>query len=346
MSVTGGSEVLRINTDGTTTAVIIDPTFLIETLARPKILVDGQVFVGLINRLNDRYEIWRFAPGEITNSTVVYSESIVTSILTGWNVNRAGDLVVAEILTNGQSQLRVFRSNNPTVVNGSQTATGRYDYVFINGEGRISAIRFSTLGGNELLYWDNVQEPFERVLGTGDLVNGGTILNIFPTSDMNENGQMTLFTQLDVSPISPAFRQVVLRIDPLATTPTVNTLCSFLGDDPKPSLLDQDIYTLKGSNGEMVEVRLERAGNKNTGDRASLILIDNIRGGTKLLKTDNGSLPNEVSASLPSAGEYLVIVAEQPSFGHGIRFRGTYCLSVTGVGGAPRTLKATRWVEK
>ena len=100
---------------------------------------------------------------------------------------------------------------------------------------------------------------------------------------------------------------------PASYTWTVNTVpsgtgfCSILGNDPKPSLLDQDIYKLRGTKGEQVRIRLEAIGNNNTGDKASLTLV-----GIGLLKTDNSALPNEVSAVLPTTGEYLVIVAELP----------------------------------
>jgi hypothetical protein len=38
-------------------------------------------------------------------------------------------------------------------------------------------------------------------------------------------------------------------------TPIVaEAFCFTLGDDPKPSLLDQDIYTLQGTKGEKVVI--------------------------------------------------------------------------------------------
>ena len=127
-------------------------------------------------------------------------------------------------------------------------------------------------------------------------------------------------------------------------TPIIaEALCSNLGDDPKPSLLDQDIYTLQGARGEELRVRLEDLKNANN-KSASLILLDNIQGSV-LLKTDNGTLPNEVSAVLPATGEYLVVVAEQPLIARGNRFRGDYCLSVQSSAGAAQTLQPTGWVE-
>jgi uncharacterized repeat protein (TIGR01451 family) len=128
------------------------------------------------------------------------------------------------------------------------------------------------------------------------------------------------------------------------TTAVDAALCSTLGDDPKPSLLDQDIYTLQATKGEQLRVRLESIGTNNKGNRASLALVDNISG-VNLLKSDNSALPNEVSATLPAAGEYLVIIAEQPAILSSSRFRGNYCISVQSSGGAAQTLQRTGWVE-
>jgi len=129
-------------------------------------------------------------------------------------------------------------------------------------------------------------------------------------------------------------------------TPIIaEALCATLGDDRKPSLLDQDIYSLQGTQGEEVRVGLEKEGNDGTGDRATLMLMDNIRG-AHLLRIDNGSLPNEVGAVLPASGEYLAIVAEQPLFSRGRRYRGPYCVTVQSSAGAAQTVQPIGWVEQ
>jgi hypothetical protein len=133
---------------------------------------------------------------------------------------------------------------------------------------------------------------------------------------------------------------------PASYTWTVNTVssgtnfCSILGNDPKPSVLDQDIYKLRGTKGEQVRIRLEATGSNNTGDKASLTLV-----GIGLLKTDNSALPNEVNAVLPITGEYLVIVAEQALILPGSRFRGNYCVSVQSSANAAQTFQPKKWVE-
>jgi hypothetical protein len=109
-------------------------------------------------------------------------------------------------------------------------------------------------------------------------------------------------------------------------------------------LLDQDIYTLQGTKGEELRLGLEKSGNAGTGDQATLMLVDNIRG-AHLLRIDNGKLPNEVGAVLPATGEYLAIVAEQLLFSRGRRFRGPYCITAQSSGNAAGTLQPTGWVE-
>ena len=89
-----------------------------------------------------------------------------------------------------------------------------------------------------------------------------------------------------------------------------------------------------------MRIRLEAVGNNNTGDKASLTLV-----GIGLLKTDNSALPNEVSAVLPTTGEYLVIVAELPLILSSSRFRGNYCVSVQSSANAAQTFQPKEWVE-
>lgn len=120
--------------------------------------------------------------------------------------------------------------------------------------------------------------------------------------------------------------------------------CSTLGNDKNHWLLDLDIFTFQGAQGEEVFVGLEKAENDLSGNRATLMLVDAIRG-AHLFRIDRGGLPNEVEATLPATGKYLVIVSEQPRFARGIRFKGDYCISVQSSGGAAQTLAPTAWVE-
>jgi hypothetical protein len=127
--------------------------------------------------------------------------------------------------------------------------------------------------------------------------------------------------------------------------PPSRTICSFLGNDPRPSLLDQDIFTFTGTAGERVTVRVEKApAGVHTGERVTLILSDAIRGAV-LVQIDNSALPNEITVTLPATGTYLIIIAEQPLLAPGERFRGDYCVTLEASEGTSQTLAPTAWVE-
>lgn len=123
-------------------------------------------------------------------------------------------------------------------------------------------------------------------------------------------------------------------------------VCSVLGDARKPWSLDLDVFSFTGRRGDHVSVRLapDPAGT-HVGDRATLILLDTIRG-TTLVRADGGVLPNTVQARLPADGEYLVIVAAQPRWFRGRRFEGGYCVSVESPASSPPTLQPSAWVER
>jgi hypothetical protein len=123
------------------------------------------------------------------------------------------------------------------------------------------------------------------------------------------------------------------------------TLCSILGNDPKPSILDQDIFKFNGVKGESVTIRLnDEPPGAGSGKRASLMLTAKIPG-VLFIKTDIGVLPNEITCTLPATGEYLIIVAEQPKIAKGERYRGAYCLSLEASQATMQTLKSSLRVE-
>jgi len=122
-------------------------------------------------------------------------------------------------------------------------------------------------------------------------------------------------------------------------------ICSYLGNDPKPSLLDLDIFKFRGTKGETVTIRIEANPTQaGSGKRVSLILTDKIKG-TVLIKLDRGQLPNEIKAKLPATGEYLITVAEQPLIAKGERYRGSYCLTLKASPGTYQTFAPFLWVE-
>ncbi|MBW2123180.1 MAG: thrombospondin type 3 repeat-containing protein [Deltaproteobacteria bacterium] len=123
------------------------------------------------------------------------------------------------------------------------------------------------------------------------------------------------------------------------------TLASTLGDDPKPSLLDQDIFGFEGTKGERVSITLERdPSGSDTGRRATLVLLDKIHR-VFLFEIDRSALPNRIAAILPATGQYRIVVSEQPWFARGKRFRWDYLLTLESSQGASQTLEPTACVD-
>ena len=141
----------------------------------------------------------------------------------------------------------------------------------------------------------------------------------------------------------------VLSISPIesasATEGGSEKICFFLGDDRKPSILDQDIFEFYGTKGEKVTITLEMdSSGSHTGKQANLSLMDEITR-TWLFRTTTGSLPRTIAAVLPATGKYLILVAELPRLGRLDSFRGTYCLTLASSVEAYASLTPTRWVE-
>lgn len=125
---------------------------------------------------------------------------------------------------------------------------------------------------------------------------------------------------------------------------TDKRICSVLGNDPKPSLLDQDIFEFQGKAGDAITIRLEKDTSGTTsGDRASLILMQ--KGKLSVLKLDRSDLPNQLDLALPKMATYQVVVGEEPMILRGKRFKGNYCVILSGPQGALDTFKPTARVE-
>ncbi len=115
---------------------------------------------------------------------------------------------------------------------------------------------------------------------------------------------------------------------------------STLGNNPVPSIPDLDIFGFEGMGGETVTIKLAKdAAGFHTGEEATLILKDKIRGGW-LFRIDRSALPNQITATLPADGEYLIVVGKQEE-----GFTGDYCLIMTSSEDAYETLEATFLVE-
>jgi hypothetical protein len=134
-------------------------------------------------------------------------------------------------------------------------------------------------------------------------------------------------------------------IGDVCETTDMKTICSILGNDPKPSLLDQDIFQFKGAKGEQVTILVDaNPPAAGSGKRTTLLLSANIPG-VLFTKTDRSELPNEITTTLPGTGRYLITVAEQPNILPGERYRGGYCLTLKARPETNQTLAPHLWVE-
>jgi|LGVF01.1.fsa_nt_gb hypothetical protein len=128
------------------------------------------------------------------------------------------------------------------------------------------------------------------------------------------------------------------------------TICSTLGNDPKPYHLDQDIFRFYGTKGETVTIRLEADPPEfGSGKRATLILR-NKTGAPQLFRRHRTALPHEITATLPISGNYTVIVAEQPKNAWarilwGERYNGDYCITLEASPDTCQTLEPALYVE-
>ena len=220
-----------------------------------------------------------------------------------------------------------------------------FDYEIGPGNPHFESVLLPEVGDNifDLYLWNGSEYKYHASVGSGvqfSFPSGGVnrfrVLGIEASAGLNPNNVTAFITGLTF--VSDG--QFTGTMTPIVA----EAFCSILGNDPKPSLLDQDIYTLQGTQGEKVLVGLEKSGNNSNGDKATLMLVDNIPRAF-LLEIDNGSLPSKVDAVLPATGEYLAIVAEQPLIARGSRYRGPYCITVQSSGNAAGTLQPKAWVE-
>jgi len=179
-------------------------------------------------------------------------------------------------------------------------------------------------------------------MATSESPSSGVTVMV-PASELDSAGLILVVRHVDPSASTGGY--AVSAGTQLTSDAKVDAMiCSILGNDPKPSLLDQDIFEFRGKAGDALTITLEKDTSGTTsGDRASLILKQ--KGKLTLLKLDRSDLPNKVDLALPRTGTYQVIVGEEPKIFRGKQFRGNYCLTLGGPQGTLETFKPTAWVE-
>jgi hypothetical protein len=125
--------------------------------------------------------------------------------------------------------------------------------------------------------------------------------------------------------------------------PSEVTTRAFLGDSPEGSR-DRDAFQFAGDAGETVNLTLgpdNRSGHH--GALARMAVVGEGAGG--VLGKASGPVPLALTARLPRAGTYRVVVQESQDSKAGQAFRGPYVVQMTPSSAAPTMLEPLRSVE-
>ena len=119
-----------------------------------------------------------------------------------------------------------------------------------------------------------------------------------------------------------------------------------LGDDKNNKRRERDTWNFNGTGGDTVLVTLEEDPESgHSGEEATLILRDGANNGSSTIETSTDALPIEIMATLPSDGEYELVV-EQHGIPEEARFRGNYYLSIESASGEIEEISPTFDVEQ
>jgi hypothetical protein len=108
------------------------------------------------------------------------------------------------------------------------------------------------------------------------------------------------------------------------------SICSFLGDDPRPYAPDMDVFEFSGTKGEMVTVSLESSPPEYGAGQRAVLIMRSLGRGLRLFKRLNNALPLEMTVILPVSGDYHVMVMEAPGREviWGEKYEGDYCVTL------------------
>lgn len=108
------------------------------------------------------------------------------------------------------------------------------------------------------------------------------------------------------------------------------TLCSTLGDDPRPYALEMDEFIFTGTEGETVTVTLESSPPEYGAGQRAVLIMRNLGRGLLLFKRLNDQLPLEITVTLPATADYHMKVMEAPGKAviWGEKYEGDYCVTL------------------
>lgn len=115
-----------------------------------------------------------------------------------------------------------------------------------------------------------------------------------------------------------------------------------LGDDNTKPRRDRDTWSFQGTEGENVVITLEKVPESGHAGKDATLILQN---GGSTIETSTAELPFEIAATLPSTGEYKLVVS-QNDIPEDVRFRGRYYLSVKSSLGTVQDIKPSEDVEQ
>ena len=186
----------------------------------------------------------------------------------------------------------------------------------------------------------------------GQLVglNCGVVGNVPPITFTLEKGDSAVYLTID----GDGFKDVTITASTTSSSTAsttqvlpseesdTSTTQANLGDDNTKPRRDRDTWSIQGTEGENVVITLEEnpsAG--HDGEQATLIL----QNGNSTIESITDALPLEISTTLPSDGEYRLVVS-QNDIPEGVRYRGRYTLSVRSSLGNVQDIKPSEDVEQ
>lgn len=171
--------------------------------------------------------------------------------------------------------------------------------------------------------------PVDCIGGNFTLAKGDTAVYITFTE-----------TSLTVSPDNPSAESTAQAR--LAGESDTSTTQAALGDDSTKPKRDRDTWSIQGTEGENVVITLEKIPEAGySGEQATLIL----QNGSATIESKTDDLPIEITTTLPSTGEYKLVV-QQNDIPEDVRFRGKYYLSVKSSLGNVQDIKPPEDVEQ